>query len=431
MNFAIWKRLIRAQYGLPLGLCILLQGLLIAVASPLLPILISEKIGLDKAGVTVFFLINTLLGIVVALGTGYFSDGLVARHKLVLVGGVVASLGYFGLSIATQPVHAYMAGAIVAGLAVLFPQLFAVAKGSVVADWKREDQIVGITALRTLFSFGFILGTTLASGLVRVIDIQVIFFLLGVTIFALTVYSARVLYRIEGHMTQQASRSAETVANPSPESRKVVLPFYALIAPLFALTILRGADSTRMVYLPLVLFDLFRDASIAPLMFGITAVAELITIGLVGYLSGKIGEKTTIAISALSGGMCFILLTFTQSLAVLYVIQVLYAVFVAAMVGVAMAYIQGMFPDRVGMGGSVYMALFNVGSLIGILSPLLVTGYDQTVFVIPAILCVVGAALLMVGDRTAQIEKRLREAPIYPAVVQTAGRPTAIVDGEV
>jgi MFS transporter, SET family, sugar efflux transporter len=431
MNLAIWKRLIRAEYGLPLGLCILLQGLLIAVASPLLPILISDKIGLDKAGVTVFFLINTLVGIVVALGTGYVSDGAVARHKLVLVGGVVASLGYFGLAIATQPVHAFMAGAIVAGFAVLFPQLFAVAKGSVVADWKREDQVVGITALRTLFSFGFILGTTLASGLARVMDMKVIFFLVATAIFALTVYAARVLYRIEGHMVRQASRSAETNSNPAIESRKVVLPFYALIAPLIALTILRGADSTRMVYLPLVLFDLFGDASIAPLMFGITAVAELITIGLVGYLSSKIGEKTTIAISALSGGLCFLLLVFTQSLALLYVIQVLYAVFVAAMVGVAMAYIQGMFPDRVGMGGSVYMALFNVGSLIGILSPLLVTGYDQTVFVIPAILCVVGAVLLMVGDRTAQIEKRLREAPIYPAVVQNLARPTAAVDGEV
>ncbi len=430
MNLAIWKRLIRAQYGLSLGLCILLQGLLIAVATPLLPILISDKIGLDKAGVTVFFLINTLLGIVVALGTGYLSDGTVARHKLVLAGGGVASLGYLGLAIASQPIHAFMAGAIVAGFAVLFPQLFAVAKGSVVADWKREEQVVGITALRTLFSFGFILGTALASGLARVLDMQLIFLLVAVAIFFLTVYSARVLYQIEGHMAQRASRSAETSSSPSAESHRVILPLYALVAPLVALTILRGADSTRTVYLPLVLFDLFRDASIAPLMFGITAVAELITIGLVGYLSHRIGEKTTIAISALSGGLCFILLIFTQSLAVLYVIQVLYAVFVAAMVGVAMAYVQGMFPDRVGMGGSVYMALFNMGSLIGILSPLLVTGYDQTVFVIPAILCVVGAALLMVGDRTAQIEKRLREAPTYKIVIQQAARPTAAADGE-
>ena len=128
------------------------------------------------------------------------------------------------------------------------------------------------------------------------------------------------------------------------------------------------------------------------------------------------------------GGLCFLLLTFTQSLAMLYVIQVLYAVFVAAMVGVAMAYVQGMFPDRIGMGGSVYMALFNLSSLIGILSPLLVTGYDQTVFLIPAVLCVVGAALLMVGDRTAQIEKRLREAPTHTVV---AARPTATAEGEV
>jgi MFS transporter, SET family, sugar efflux transporter len=421
MNLAIWKRLVRAEYGLSVGFCILVQGLLIAIASPLLPIVVSDRIGLDKAGVTIFFLINTLLGIIVALGTGYLSDGAIARHKLVLVGGGVASLGYFALAIATQSAHALIGAASVAGFSVLFPQLFAVARGSIVADWKREDQVVGITALRTLFSFGFILGTTLASVLARVMDIQAIFFGLAIAIFALTVFAGRVLYRIEGHMAQATSRPAESTARPSAEPRRIALPLYALIAPLVALTILRGADSTRMVYLPLVLFDLFRDASIAPLMFGITAVAELVTIGLVGYLAKRIGDKTTIAISALSGGLCFMMLVFAQSLAVLYVIQVLYAVFVAAMVGVAMAYVQDMFPHRVGMGGSVYMALFNMGSLIGILSPLLVTGYDQTVFVIPAILCVVGATLLMVGDRMAQIEKRLRETP--PPIV---GVPQAI-----
>jgi hypothetical protein len=56
------------------------------------------------------------------------------------------------------------------------------------------------------------------------------------------------------------------------------------------------------------------------------------------------------------------------------------------------------------------MAVQNLGTLIGILSPLLVTGYDQTIFVIPTILCVIGAGLLMFGDRTAQIQKRMLAA---------------------
>lgn len=409
MGLFIWKRIIRAKYGVWLGSCILLQGSLMAVVSPFLPIVISDRIGLDKPGVTAFFVMNTLVGIAVTLVTGYLSDGVVARHKLVMVGGAVGALGYFGIAAATQPIHAFMAGPFTIAIAVLFPQVFAAAKAGVVGEWEREAQVMGITALRTLFSLGFILGTALASWLARVIDIQALFFVISGALMALTVYLAVILRQVEGYIARQAARSGGTRGDESPKTRGVILPLYALIVPLIALIVLQGAESTRHVYLPLVMFQLFHDASVAPLMFGISAAAELIALGLLGYLSSKIGEKLAISIGALVGALYFIILSFTQLLPVLYLANVLYAVFVAALFGVAMAYVQGLLYNRPGTGGSLYVAVLQAGSLVGILSPLLVTGYDQRIYVIPAILCVTGAALLMIGDRTAQIEKRLSE----------------------
>jgi SET family sugar efflux transporter-like MFS transporter len=400
---------------------------LIAVVAPLLPILLSNRIGLDKPGVMIFFLISTLVGTVVTLGTGYLSDGLVARYKLVLVSGVLGVVSLLGLAAATQPIHAYLAGAIGISMGVLFPQLFAVAKANVLADWEREAQVVGITALRTLFSFGFILGTGLASWLVQMMDIRVMFVLVAGSSVGLTGYAAVVLYRIEGHMAQQVAEPVE--GNQSPKTRQVVLPIYALIVPLLALMVLQGAQSTRHIFLPLVIFQLFNDASIAPLIFGITAAAELVTMGLLGSLASKIGEKTTIAIGALAGAVYFLILSFTQSLPMLYVANVVFAVFVAALHGVGMAYVQTLLSHRAGMGGSLYLAVLNVGSLVGIFAPLLVIGYDQSIFVIAAILCVAGAVMLLVGDRTAQVENRLQTAAAQEAVIQT---PVPVVmDGEV
>ncbi len=413
MNLSIWKRVFGTDYGLPLGSCILLQGVLGAIVSPLLPIMLSNRIGLDKLGITFYFLITTAIGIVVTLGTGYLSDGVVARYKLVIIGGVVATIGYFVLATAAQPVQAYIGGTLTVALAVLFPQLFAVAKAGVVAGWERQEQVMGITALRTLFSFGFILGTALASWLAQVMAIQTVFLLLAGALLLLTIYAAVVLYRIEGYIARQAAQPALQSTGDhgsSAPSKSIVLPVYALIVPLLALVVLRGADSTRGVYLSLVMFQQFHDASIAPLMFGITAAGELITMGLIGYLSSKIGEKRSIAIGALFGALYFVILSVSQSLPVLYIAHAIYAVFVASLLGVAMAYVQGLVAHRVGLGGSLYMAVLSVGALVGILSPLLATGYDQTIFIIPAVLCIAGAALLMVGDRTAQIEKRLRLA---------------------
>jgi MFS transporter, SET family, sugar efflux transporter len=408
MNLATWKRLIHTPFGVALGSCILLQGFLMAIVNPILPIVISNRLGLDKPGVATFYLINILIGVVVTLSTGYLSDGAVPRHRLVMLGGGVGALGYFGVGAATLPIHAYIAGPLMVGLAVLFPQLFAVAKAGIVAGWEREAQVMGITALRTLFSLGFILGTALSSVLGRVIDFQTIFFLISGGILFLTFYAARVLSRIEAHIAHQAD--VKTADGSAPRRALIILPLYALIIPLVALIVLQGADSTRIAYLALIMFQLFHDASIAPLMFGIAATVELFTMSFLGYLSSKFGEKKVIAGGSLVGAVYYLIMASTQSLPVMFVSQVLYAFFVAALLGVAMAYIQGLLAHRAGLGGSLYVAVLNLGSLVGILSPLLVTGYDQKIFFIPAILCVTGALLLLAGDRTAQIEKRLLEA---------------------
>lgn len=385
-----------------------------AVVNPLLPIVISDKIGLDKVEVTAFYLLNTLCGIGITLGSGYLSDGLVARYKLVLTGGIVATLGNLGIAVATRPAHVFIAGPLAFAHFLLFPQLFAVAKAGFAADWSREDQVMGITTLRTMFSLGFIVGTGLASGLARIMDIQAAFFLVAGAILALTLYAARVLYRVESHIARQAGHPTPTGDDALSSRPAVTLPLYALILPLLSLAILQGADSTRRVYLPLVMFDLFHDASIAPLMFGITAAAELITMSVMGYLSSQIGERKTITSGAAVGAVYFGILAVTRSLPVLYFANVIYAVFIAALLGVAMAYIQGLIAHRAGMGGSLYVSVLNVGSLVGILSPLLASGYSQAVFIIPAVLCASGAILLLVGDRTAQIEQRLAET-VSPA----------------
>src|SRR5262245_47462533 len=128
MNVFVWKRVLRTPYGAALGSCILLQGILMAVTGPLLPIVLSERIGMDKSQIATYFLLRTLIAIAVTLGSGYLSDGIIARYKLVLVGGAVAALGTYLIATARQPAQAYVADALSVGIVVLFPQLFAAAK---------------------------------------------------------------------------------------------------------------------------------------------------------------------------------------------------------------------------------------------------------------------------------------------------------------
>jgi MFS transporter, SET family, sugar efflux transporter len=409
MNLNILKRLIQSRYGGALALSILLQGALVSTLSPLLPILISEKIGLSKSEVIVFFVLNTLIGMAVILGTGWLSDGTIARYKLVLVGAFISTLGFIGLSQATLPVHAWLAGIAIAAMSVSFPQLFAVAKSSVVAEWEREAQVMGITVLRTMFSLGFIFGTAIASGVAH-FDIRLVFLGIAAANVMVALAAAYLLRRMEAD-GQQEKRRVEAVSEAVPVPKGRDLPLWVLIVPVLATLSLLVADGTRGVYLPLAMFQLYKDASIAPLMFGLTAAGELVMMSMMGYLAGKIGEKTAISIGALVGAAYYAVMSFSQSLPVLYVANAVYAIFVGATAGVAMVYMQHLMGRRAGMGGSLYMTLFNMGGLISILLPLLVHDYDQTIFIAPIILCLAGAALLIFGDRTAQVEKRLRDRP--------------------
>ncbi len=406
MNLNIWKRIIHAPYGMEVALNILLQGLLIAMISPLLPILLAEQIGLNKNEIIVFFLLNTLMGAIVTLGTGWLSDGIVARYKLVLIGTFLGTLGFMGLSLATLPAHAWLAGLGLAQFGVIFPQLFAVAKAGVVNKWERGEQVMGLTALRTLFSLGFVIGTAISSILAQ-FNLRTVYMAAAVPSLIASIGAAYLLYRMEAHIQRQSQPDHEN-GTAAPVFVQRSLPLWVLIVPMLAMLLMRGADSTRTTYLPLVMLQLFKDASIAPIMFGLSAAAELVAMSLMGYVAGRIGEKAAITIGALIGAAYYVVMTFSQSLPLLYASNVVYAIFTGATAGVAMVYLQNMMAHRVGIGGSLYMTVFNVGNLIGILVPLLIHDYDQTIFIAPIILCLLGAILLMFGDRTAQVEAKLR-----------------------
>ena len=410
MNLNIWKRLAHAPYGVAVALSILLQGFFAASVGTLLPILLAEQIGLNKNEVIVFFLLNTFTGAVVTLGSGWLSDGMIARYKLVVISVCLGTVGFIGLGTATLPVHTWLAGLGLAQFGVIFPQLFAVAKAGIVHKWERGEQVTGLTMLRTMFSLGFLIGTGAASILAR-FDLRTVFLVLMVPSFVLSMGVAYLLYRMEAHIQKQGQPTPEHIeAAPVPVQRS--LPLWVLIVPMLAMLLMRGADSTRTVYLPLVMLQLYKDASIAPIMFGLSAAAELVAMGLMGSIAGRIGEKRAIAIGSLIGAAYYVVMSFSQSLPLLYVSNFLYALFTGATVGVAMVYLQNLMAHRVGIGGALYMTLFNVGNLIGILAPLLVHNYDQTIFIAPIILCIAGALFMIFGDRTAQVEARLRAVPV-------------------
>jgi MFS transporter, SET family, sugar efflux transporter len=424
LNIGIWRRIIATPHGLTLSLCIGTLGLLLASVSPLLPVAISEGAKLDKGGVTLFYLINSVTAIVIILSSGYLSDGTIKRYKLVAVAGILASFGYAGVALARTPFQAYLAGIVMTFISILFPQLFAISREGILRSWDTQSQTVGVTCLRTMFSFGFIFGTTIASFLTRFLAVNTIFFLLSASALILTGFSTYIIRQAslvkETNEPETSSldvtadtkqikasflsrvnllnaRKEKTSRIPKPVAVTDKVPFNWITFGLLVLAIIfmRGSDAARSVYLPLVMKNMFNDVGIAPIMLGITAAAELITMSLVGMLALRIGERSTLIFGALAGSLYFVLMAVSQALPTLYAVQLIYSIYVAALLGVGMAYVQSLIAHRAGLGSSVYMSSLQIGSMVGLIAPLLITGVTQQIFYAPAVLCLIGSAILV------------------------------------
>ena len=219
----------------------------------------------------------------------------------------------------------------------------------------------------------------------------------------MSVLATATVSSIERRYSALQSGPAEAPARGRDGARVSHAVLFGCLAALF---FLQGADSTRNVYLPLVTFQLFKDAGIAPLMFSISAAVELVATAAVGFLAARIGEARTIFLGALIGAAYFVVLSFSRWLPALYAANVLYAVFIASLMGVAMSFVYRLVPGRAGVGGALYLATFSGGTLFGAVSPLLVQGYSPRVFLVSACLCVVGSLLI----RTAGADGARRHA---------------------
>ena len=400
---SLLRRIFATPGAIGIGIAIFWLALIFSAITPLVPIVLVEDVGLSKLGLTAYFGFNTVAAIVFILWGGYTSDRRRARVRLVIIGGIMASVGYGGLAIVRTVPLIYLVGLLTMGLTILFPQLFAVAREGVLRDWKSKEQPMGIASLRALFSLGFVVGVVLSTRLSIIIQPARLFWVTAILAGGLTVYTASLIGKID-HRTQApigtGGRSAHKSARcahfpPTRSGRNTLLPARIVIFILIFVGIvcMRASDSVRIVYLPIVFYRLFGDAVAVGNMFAVSAATELITMSTAGYAASIIGERKILILGALVGSVYFLALSFIQAAIPLYLLQVVYGLFTAALFGVGMSYMQGLIPHRIGLSSSLFASAMQAGTLVGISSPLLFAGYRQIIFVAPAILSFVGASL--------------------------------------
>ncbi|MEV8506854.1 sugar efflux transporter [Actinoplanes sp. NPDC051475] len=382
-------RLTRAL--LPLGLVFLAVGISTALVGPFLSLFLSTEVDAGPLQVTVFLVVAPLSGVLGSTLIGRLSDRRPIRRTLLVIGAVAGMIGC-GLTAVVRD-YWILLGLTVTAIGVansLFPQSFAYARQVLERD-APDRAAMGISGLRTVFSLAWVAGPPLAA------------FLLATGGFAWVYGGAAVMYALAAAI---GLFGLDEIEAPAPsaapgaghESAFPATARWTLLLTAAAFTLLQTPLTLAVQALPLFIrTDLHGEVSYAGLVLGLCAALEIpLMLGL-----GAMSTRMPIRVLLLAGAACGIayygLVATATGVWLLFGAQLLNALFIAAVSGLGITYMQNMLPQHPGQATTLFTNSFPLGAMLA--GPLFGVaqhfGYRHA-YVICTVLCAAGLLLLTV-----------------------------------
>jgi MFS transporter, SET family, sugar efflux transporter len=344
----------------PLGLMFLAVGISTALVMPFLSLFLSTEVGAGPVRVTVFLVAAPLSGVIASSVIGRFSDRRAIRRRL-LIG---ASLAGFAGSLATAFVRDYwiLFGLAVTAFAVanaLFPQSFAFARQVLLRD-NPGGAAMAISGLRTVFSVAWVAGPPLAAVLLQVGDFRWVY---GAAAVMYLIAAAVAAFLLSEPPAIGAPAADGTASAPAPTGRDASRA--TLLMATIGFTLLQCPLTLGAQALPLyVRNDLGGEVSDAGLILGLCAALEIpLMLGL-GWLTTRLPLRPLILGGAAVGVAYFGLATAAGSVWVLVAAQLLNALFIAAVSGLGITYVQEMLPRQPGRATTLFTNTFPIGAML-------------------------------------------------------------------
>jgi SET family sugar efflux transporter-like MFS transporter len=246
------------------------------------------------------------------------------------------------------------------GLWLVLPQLYARCRE--LLDAGGAAAALSLSGLRSVVSAAWIFGPPLAGVLLTVTGFPQLFLMVAVLLLATAALVA------DG--TRPRPRPDRPPENwPRLLSRSARSPFPGLTAgavlSVGAIVLLQTANSMATITMPLLvtqtLHGTTRDVG---LIFGLAAGLEIPCMLALGWAAGRFGYLRVLLVSWLAGPLYFATMAAVTSTSQIAVVQVLSAVYVAGLVGVALAYFQDLLAEP-GSASTLYFNGLTAGNTIG------------------------------------------------------------------
>ncbi|RSM45880.1 MFS transporter [Actinoplanes sp. ATCC 53533] len=374
---------------LPLGFLFLAVGSSTAMFTPFLSLFLSTDVAAGPAKITFFLIATPLAGVLGSVLISRISDRWPIRRRL-LIGGALAGLLGAGLTAIARDYWVLLALTVTtfALAASLFPQAFAYARQVLERDDPARAAL-GISALRTVFSLAWVAGPPLAAFL---LDAGGFVWVYGTAALMYALAAAVAIFWLD-EVPAPVARAPDAPIDDRPDA-----PRWTLWLTAAAFTLLQTPLTLSVQALPLFIStDLGGDVSDAGLLLGLCAAFEIpLMLGL-GVLATRMPIRRLLFAGSACGVSYFALVAVSTDLWLLIGGQVLNALFIAAISGLGITYMQNMLPRHPGRATTLFTNSFPMGAMLA--GPLfgIAQRFDyRLAYWLCTGLCLAGLALLIV-----------------------------------
>lgn len=374
-------------------LLLLVSSVAMSSSGPLIALYLVTRLHVPLSLVGLFFVGQALPGFAAGVMIGRWSDRWRSRVPVMRVSAIWGALGWAIFAFSPVAWLNFAVGVVFFGLGgATMGQSFAALHDVMTRDGETRPGLIN-SAVRTGWSFGYVVGPVLGTMIAAHVGFRVAFLLPAV----LSLLILLLLRRLDIPVLAVGRGS------PAADSgRRRTLPLYLFTA--LTVLVLCGT-AIKNSYLPL---DVTRHLGGTVALYGtivaVSPVVELVAMPLCGMLSLRVPLGRLIAAGLAIATVEYVLLFASTALWQIYLIQAMDAWVVAVIMGLGLTYAQRLAPEQAGLVSGTFGASYGVaivaGNLIGSAGvPLL--GIPH-VFILPAVLCAVSLLTFLGLERSSR-----------------------------
>ncbi|EGQ2952547.1 MFS transporter [Staphylococcus pseudintermedius] len=339
----------------------MLIGMGIAITVPFFVLFATNQLGMTTNQFGLLLALAAISQFTMNSIVARFSDTHAINRKVIIIVGLFMGAISFTLPFFVHSVVLFIIlYAIFQGLfAPAMPQLYASARESINQSTSSSRAVFANSVLRSMFSFGFLFGPLVGNILNQSWGYSGLFG--GTVAIILTTLLLQVFF-FKDIKAKKPVRDSIMTEQDAPS----MLKHRYLIVPFIAFVLLHIGQWMYTLNMPLFVTQyLHEEEKYVGHLASLCAGLEVPFMIILGMVASKVETRTLLAIAAVCGSLFFGSIGIFESIHMMLVGQVLFAAFLAVLLGIGISYFQDVLPQYPGYASTLFANAMVIGQLLG------------------------------------------------------------------